>query len=48
LRLTVHGLPTHDGVGKWIAAALVALLIAAGIVASARPRGAIPVGDKAG
>lgn len=38
LRLTVHGLPTHDRVGKWIAAVLVALLVAAGMVAVARPR----------
>jgi hypothetical protein len=40
LRLTVRGLPTHDEVGKWIAGVLVALLVAAGIVAARRPRGA--------
>jgi hypothetical protein len=40
LRLTVHGIPTHDQVGKWIAGVLVALLIAAGAVAVRRPRGA--------
>ena len=49
LRLTVHGLPTHDRIGKWIAGVLVALLILAGIVAAARPHGvAISLGEKAG
>jgi hypothetical protein len=47
LRLTVRGLPTHDEVGKWIAGVLVALLVAAGIVAARRPRGAAVV-EKAG
>jgi len=47
LRLTMRGLPTHDQVGKWIAAFLVALLIAAGIVAAGRPRGT-PALHKAG
>lgn len=47
LRLTVRGLPTHDEVGKWIAGVLVALLIAAGMVAARRPRGAAVV-EKAG
>jgi hypothetical protein len=42
LRLTVHGLPTHDETGKWIAGILVGLLILAGIVATARPRVAAP------
>lgn len=47
LRLTVHGLPTHDQVGKWIAGVLVALLIVAGGIAVRRPRGAVVVGDGA-
>ena len=48
LRLTVHGLPTHDVTGKWIAGILVGLLILAGIFAAARPRMAAPVANKAG
>jgi hypothetical protein len=48
LRLTVRGLPTHDQAGRWIAGVLVGLLILAGIVAAARPRGRMAVGDKAG
>ena len=48
LRLTVHGLPTRNQVGKWIAASLVGLLIVAGFVAARRSRAAIPVGDNAG
>ncbi len=46
LHLTVHGLPTHDQAGKWIAGVLVGLLILAGIVAASKPRG-VPVGEKA-
>lgn len=41
LRLTIRGLPTHDEAGKWIAGILVAILVAAGIVAARRPRGAM-------
>jgi hypothetical protein len=48
LRLTVRGLPTHDRSGRWIAGVLVGLLILAGIVATARPRGRNSVADKAG
>jgi hypothetical protein len=48
LRLTVHGLPTHDQAGKWIAGVLVALLIVAGIVALARPRRSVGLAGKAG
>lgn len=47
LRLTVHGLPTHDVTGKWIAGVLAALLVVAGIVAARRPRVA-PALHKAG
>jgi hypothetical protein len=38
LRLTVLGLPTRQHAGKWIAAVLAGLLVAAGFVASRRPR----------
>lgn len=48
LHLTVHDLPTHDDVGKWIAGGLVALLIALGIVAVARPRPALASAPKVG
>jgi hypothetical protein len=48
LRLTVHGLPTHDETGKWIAGILVVLLILAGGVAAARSRVAVPAVNKAG
>ena len=48
LHLTVRGLPTREQAGKWIAAALVGLLVAAGIMGARRPRSAVAVGDKAG
>jgi hypothetical protein len=47
LRLTVHGLPTHDQVGKWIAGVLVGLLIVAGFVALLRRRAAVPGAQEA-
>jgi len=49
LRLTVHGLPTRDQAGKWIAAGLAALLVLAGIFFGARQQQApAPLGEKAG
>jgi hypothetical protein len=48
LRLTVHGLPTHDQTGKWIAGVLVALLILAGVVALGRSRPSASVAQNAG
>ena len=48
LRLTVHGLPTHDQIGKWIAGVLVGLLIVAGFVALLRQRAAVPKAQEAG
>jgi hypothetical protein len=47
LRLTVSGLPTRDQVGKWIAAALVAIIVGFGIVVAKRPRSAGSVGNGA-
>jgi hypothetical protein len=38
LHLTVYGLPTPGGVGKWIALGLVALLVVAGVVAARKRR----------
>jgi len=41
LRMTVLGLPTRHQAGKWIAAVLAGLLVAAGFVAARRPRSAL-------
>jgi hypothetical protein len=41
LRMTVLGLPTRHQAGKWIAAILAGLLVAAGFVAARRPRNAL-------
>jgi len=46
LRLSVLGLPTRSQAGKWIAGVLAGLLVAAGFVATRRPRHAL--GGKAG
>ena len=48
LHLTVRGLPTREQAGKWIAAALAGLLVAAGIIGARRPRSSVAVGGKAG
>jgi hypothetical protein len=48
LRLTVHGLPTHDQSGKWIVGVLAALLVLAGIAAVVRPRRPASVAHNAG
>ena len=48
LRLTVLGLPTRHQAGKWIAGMLAGLLVAAGFVASRRPRKVVALGGKAG
>jgi hypothetical protein len=46
LHLTVLGLPTRHQAGKWIAAVLASLIVAAGFVTARRPRKAL--GGKAG